>query len=194
MAENDAPERVWIDPDDSSFWDKDNDGDGGGIVEYVRADLAAPDAATCEHGSCCRDKLCFHYCGEHHRSICKVSAPASDLWSDLELVVECVDIPLPQKNSIVAAIRRTQAKFHDAVRQARRETWNSVISKLNERAEDWRLQAERWQKQAENEANEEIRNLSFSDRDACLSKMAALKTFAIEAAALRAEGKELKGD
>lgn len=49
-------------------------------------------------------------------------AAQDDLWSDLEVVVECIDIPLPQKDSIVAAIRRTQVKFADAIRQAQRET------------------------------------------------------------------------
>lgn len=100
MSENDAPERIWI--DDLMIESSRKRGYGRYYFDHHFGNNA-PDM------------------GEYIRVRADLAAPASDLWSDLELVVECIDIPLPQKDSIVAAIRRTQVKFADAVRQARRD-------------------------------------------------------------------------
>jgi hypothetical protein len=48
------------------------------------------------------------------------------------------------------------------------------------KAEEYRAQAERWQRQSENESHPDIKALCYSDRDACINKMAALLTFAVD--------------
>lgn len=43
---NTPPKRIWIDPDDSTFWNSDNEGCVVGVVEYVRANLHQPSRLT----------------------------------------------------------------------------------------------------------------------------------------------------
>lgn len=81
-----------------------------------------------------------------------------------------------------------------ARKEAREEAFKDAAQRLRDKAEDWRQQSERWQRNAENAGMDIIREQDYADRDACLSKMAAAMTLAIEfneaAATTQKEGNE----
>lgn len=65
-------------------------------------------------------------------------------------------------------------------REEREAAWQDAAQKLRDRAEVWRLEAERWQRNAEGAGMDIIREQDYADRDVCLSKMSAAMTLAIE--------------
>lgn len=71
--------------------------------------------------------------------------------------------------------------------EERRAAWLDAAQKLRSKAEDWRLEGERWQQNAQSASMDIIREQDYADRDACFFKMAAAITLAtgfdLEAAA-----------
>lgn len=67
-----------------------------------------------------------------------------------------------------------------ARKEEREEVWRNAAQKVHDKAGEWRKQAERWQKNAESAGMDIIREQDYIDRDACLCKMSAAMTLAIE--------------
>lgn len=64
--------------------------------------------------------------------------------------------------------------------ETRAAAFGEAAQKLRDKGDDWRLQAERWQQNAQNAGMDIIREQDYADRDVCLSKMSAAMTLAIE--------------
>lgn len=50
---------------------------------------------------------------------------------------------------------------------------DQIVERVKAKAEEYRAQGERWQQQSQNETSTAIKELDYSDRDACLNKMQA---------------------
>lgn len=83
----------------------------------------------------------------------------------------------PDLDSETRSALKSEAEIR---KEAREEAFRDAAQRLRDKAEDWRQQSARWQQKAESAGMDIIREQDYPDRDACLSKMAAAITLAIE--------------